>query len=137
MERTEEQKLTLAPTIVILGGEEHEIRPLVIRYSGEWRKKSIPLINYLMSYGRIASDTSSPEFAEAVTELFTTKTDEILDSFFEYARDLNRAEIENVATDGEVINAFVEVFNAFVAPLSAAAAQKVETSQSEESSSSS
>ena len=55
---------------------------------------------------------------DAVSELFTTKTDEILDSFFEYARELDRKEIEGIATDGEIITAFMEVFNAFVSPLS-------------------
>ena len=118
-ERTEEEKVTQSGIVVILGGEEHSIRPLVIRYSREWRKKSLPLISHLMKYSRLASEKLVTEGMEqAVEELFTTKTDEILDSFFEFARDLDREKIENIATDGEIIVAFMEVFNAFVAPLS-------------------
>ena len=115
-ERSEEDKLTQAPLIVTLGGKPFEVAPLVIKYSREWRKKSLPLIAFLVGYSRKSED----EMLDAITELFTTKTDEILDSFFEYARDLKREEIELIATDGEIITAFMEVFNAFVSPLSKA-----------------
>jgi len=115
-ERSEEDKLTQAPLIVTLGGKPFEVAPLVIKYSREWRKKSLPLIAFLVGYSRKSED----EMLDAITDLFTTKTDEILDSFFEYARDLKREEIELIATDGEIITAFLEVFNAFVSPLSKA-----------------
>ena len=135
MERTEEAKITQGGIKVILGGKEYEIRPLVIKYSGEWRKKALPLIGSLLKYSRLVSDGDAEKLEQTVIELFTTKTDEMLNSFFEYARDLNREEIENIATDGEIILAFMEVFNAFVAPLSVA--PKKETSQSGQSLSSS
>jgi len=134
MERTEEDKITQGGITVILGGIEYKIAPLVIRYSGEWRKKALPLIGSLLKYSRlISSDTDDTSGLEkSVIELFTTKTDEMLDSFFEYARDLDREEISNIATDGEIILAFMEVFNAFVAPLSVAPKKK-ETSPLEQS----
>lgn len=114
--RSEEDKLIQKPLKVILGGKEYNIAPLVIKYSGEWRKKSLPLIQFLIGYGRKSED----EMLDAVTELYTTKTDEIIESFFEYARFDNktREEVEGIATDGEIIIAFMEVFNAFVSPLS-------------------
>jgi len=112
--RTEEDKLNRAPLKVELGGKEFEIKPLVIKYSGEWRKKALPLISFLINYTR----GSQEDMEDQVAELFTTRTDAILDSFFEYARDLNREEIEGIATDGEIISAFMEVFDAFVSPLS-------------------
>ncbi len=132
MERTEDDKVTQGGIKVTLGGKEFEICPLVIKYSKEWRKKSLPLLANLFQYSRLTSEDNKPEELEkAFTDLFTTKTDEILDSFFEYARELPRDEIESIATDGEVILAFMEVFNAFVAPLSAGLAE-AGTSQSEE-----
>ena len=131
MDRTEEEKIAQAGITVILGGREYEIRPLVIRYSGEWRKKSIPLISFLIGY----SHKTSEGLEEAITELFTTKTDEMIESFFEYARELNREEIEGIATDGDILLAFMEVFNAFVAPLSVTPPK--ETLRSEQSLSSS
>ncbi len=131
-ERTEDDKVTQSGIKVKLGGKEFEIRPLVIKYSKEWRKKSLPLLANLFQYSRLtASESSTEELEKAFTDLFTTKTDEILDSFFEYARELPREEIEGIATDGEVILAFMEVFNAFVAPLSAGLAE-VGTSPLEE-----
>ncbi len=136
MERTENQILGKEGITVILGGKEYEIHPLVIKYSGEWRKKSMPLIGFLMGYSRLAAQGDSVALQEAVTELFTIKTDEILDSFFEYGRELPRNEIEETATDGEIIRAFMEVFNAFVAPLSRTA-PATEMTPSEQLSSSS
>lgn len=123
-ERTEEQKLGQESISVVLGGKSYDIRPLAIRRSGEWRRKSMPLIGFLMSYSRLAKG-EGPETSEAMEqatiELFTTKTDAILESFFEYGHDLPRDEIEESATDGEIIVAFLEVFNVFVAPLSVTA----------------
>ncbi len=131
MERTEEDKLTQAGITVILGGKEYKIAPLVIKYSGEWRKKALPLIGHLLQYSRLVENKSSnsKEVEQAFTELFTTRTDEILDCFFQYGRELRRDEIESTATDGEIILAFMEVFNAFVAPLSVGVTKKMGTSQ--------
>jgi len=112
--RTEEDKLTKAPLVVILGGKEHTVAPLVIKYSREWRKTSMPLINFLITYSR----QKGRDMEDGISELFGDKTDAIIESFFEYARELNREEIEGIATDGEIITAFLGVFNAFVSPLS-------------------
>ncbi len=115
--RTEEEKLTQAPIMVTLGGKGYNIAPLVMKYSREWRKNALPLITYLVEYAR----KNDEQGLDAIGEFFTTKTDEIIESFFEYARELNREEIEGIALDGEIITAFMEVFHAFVSPLSKAA----------------
>ena len=114
MERSEEDKLTQKALTVTLGGKDFKIAPLVIKYSRDWRKKSMPLITFLIQYSRKDED----DMEDGIQELFGEKTDEIIESFFEYARDLDRDEIEGIATDGEIITAFMEVFNAFVSPLS-------------------
>ena len=118
-DRTEEEKLTQAPLKVILGGKEFDVAPLVIKYSREWRKKSMPLITFLIQYSRKSED----DMEDSIEELFGAKTDGIIESFFEYAKDLPRPEIEEIATDGEIITAFMEVFSKFVSPLSEAAKQ--------------
>ena len=114
-ERTEEQKILQEGVKVILGGKEYEIKPLPIKYSSEWRKKSIPIIVYFMELAQI-KDTDSKDARGKMADLFTSKLDAIQDSFFMYARDLNRDEIEEVATDAEIVMAFMEVFGAFVSP---------------------
>jgi hypothetical protein len=112
-ERTEEDKVLQTGIKVKLGGRDYEIRPLSIKYSSEWRKKSIPLIVHLM---RFSQKNKPEEMEKAISELFTVKLDEIIDSFLDYARDLDKEKIAETATDGEIMVAFMEVFNEFVAP---------------------
>ena len=106
--RTEDQKITQAPIVVILGGKEYEIAPLVIRDSREWRKKVIALISPLPQMVNVKIDTPE-EFGQALTEMLITMSDQVVDLFFEYAKDLNREEIEGIATDAELRDAFGEV----------------------------
>ena len=108
VERTEEQKVAQAPIEVILGGNSHEIAPLVIRDSRVWRKKLIALIAPLPSL--VSINTDSPEgFGDALTQLCITMSDEVADLFFGYATNLDREEIEGIATDAELRDAFAEV----------------------------
>ena len=106
--RTEEQKITQAPIVVILGGKEYEIAPLVIRDSREWRKKAIALIAPLPGFSKVTTDDME-SFGQALTTLLVTMPDQVIDLFFEYAKDLNREEIENIATDAEMAKAFQEI----------------------------
>ena len=108
MERTEEEIVARAPIEVILGGKKYGIAPLVIRDSREWRKKVIALIAPLPELVGITTDDTEG-FMEALTQLLVTMPDQVLDLFFNYAKDLNREEIEGVATDAELRDAFAEV----------------------------
>ncbi len=108
MERTEEDKILQSGIKVILGGQEYGIRPLVIKESREWRKKVIGLIAPLPQYAKV--DTDSPEeFEKALTTLLVAMPDQVIDLFFDYAKDLPREEIEGKATDAEMAKAFEEV----------------------------
>ena len=107
-ERTEEEKIVQAGVKVILGGQEYEIPPLVIRESREWRKKVISLIAPLPQLVKTTTDTPE-DFEGALTQLLVTMPDQVIDLFFEYAKSLNREKIENVATDVEMRDAFAEV----------------------------
>ena len=116
MDRTEEQKAFQEPIKVILGGQEYDVKPLVIKYSRPWRKRVIDLISTLPKYAAV--DTNKPdEFAEAIKVLMVESQDSIIDLFFEYAMDLPREEIEEVATESEVAIAFQGVM-ALAFPLS-------------------
>ena len=108
IERTEDDKITQAGIKVILGGKEYEVRPLVIRDAREWRRKVIALIAPMPSLTKISTDTPE-DFSDALTMMLVTMPDQVIDLFFEYARDLNREEIEGVATDDELAVAFQEV----------------------------
>ena len=115
--RTENDKLLQSGIKVILGGKEYIIKPLSIKYSSEWRSKAVPLIMYFA--GLVKANTGDIDVTQPdISVLFTKKMDEITDCFFGYARELDREAISEVATDGEIMNAFMEVFDAFVSPFS-------------------
>ena len=106
--RTEDDKLTQASIKVIFGGKEYEVKPLVIRDSREWRAKVIKLIAPLP--GLVSTTTNTPEdFGQVLTEMLVNMPDQVIELFFEYAKDLNKDEIESIATDKEMATAFEAV----------------------------
>ncbi len=105
MDRTEEEILASAPLRVVLGGEEHQVKMLVIRESRQWRADAAKLLASLPKLDKV--DTEDPEqFGEAMDVLMRVMPDTITDLFFQYAKDLDREEIEKVATDLELAAAF-------------------------------
>ena len=136
MERTEEQKIIQEPLRVILGGEEYKVKLLVIKESRQWRVKLSALLSSLPKYANVTSD-SPDEFGEALNAIMVSMPDTICDLFFDYAKDLNRDEIEEKATEAEVGKAFEQVVEiAFPLVQSMTEAMK-KVSQSEQPSSSS
>jgi len=106
--RTEEQVVASANIIAVLGGKEYEIKPLVIRDSRAWRADVIGLIAKLP--GEINKTTDDPTaFEEAFKHLLVAMPDRVIDLFFAYAKDLDRDEIESVATDVELAAAFEQI----------------------------
>ncbi len=111
VERTEEQKITQEVLEVKLGGKKFDIKPLVIRDSREWRKKVAEAISSLSSFSSMTEVTSDrpEEFKAALSSLLVSTPDLVEDLFFGYARELNREEIEKIATEAELAQAFKEV----------------------------
>lgn len=107
-ERTEEEKLAQAPLIVRLGGKDYEVKPLVIRDSRLWRGKLAKVLGDLPKYITVSTDDEDA-FQQAMEVMIVQMPDTVADLFFEYARDLNREEIEALATEEEVATAFLEV----------------------------
>ena len=106
--RTEEQIVTSANITAILGGMPYEIKPLVIRDSRGWRAEVIGLIAKLP--GEINKTTDNPaDFESSFNKLLVTMPDQVIDLFFAYAKDLDRDEIESVATDVELASAFEKI----------------------------
>jgi hypothetical protein len=106
--RTEQEKLTQSPITVVFGSKEYPLRPLVIKESREWRQKVISLMTALPPLTKVTSDEPD-KFKSAIEELLITMPDTVVDLFFAYARDLNREEIEAVATDSEMAVAWEKV----------------------------
>ena len=108
MVRTEEQIVARAPFVVILGGKEYEVVPLVIRDSRVWRQKVIKLIAPLPQLVKVTMDTPD-DFERVLEQMLVIMPDQVVDLFFDYAKDLDREEIEGIATDAELAKAFEEV----------------------------
>ena len=106
MERTENQKVLQAPVKVILGGTEYEVKPLPLKDSLPWCKAVVAAtVKGIASRSSISSD--DPEkFDNAMTDLLYNKPEQLIDLFFRYAKDLDRAEIEGKATLNEIMDAF-------------------------------
>ncbi len=117
-ERTEEEILLQTGTIVILGGTQYDIPPLVIREAREWRKKVINLITPVPAMSKV--NTDNPEdFGAALEQMLVTQPDQVIELFFDYAK-LDREEIEGKATDAELAIAFQELIKVCFSPLAEA-----------------
>ena len=106
--RTEDQKVSQDPITVTLGGKEYSVKLLVIKDSREWRKKAVELLASLPQYANVTTDDPTA-FSVAMNALIVAMPDAITDLFFQYAKDLDRDEIEGVANDQEIATAFEQV----------------------------
>ena len=107
-ERTEDEKVTQAPIKVWLGGEEHEVKLLVIKDSRQWRAAVVELLATLPRYVKVTTDEPE-EFGAAMNAMVSAMPDKVIELFFQYAKDLDKDEIEATATDAEVAAAFEKV----------------------------
>ena len=111
MKRTEEEKV-FQFLEVTLGGQKYEIKPLVIRDSRVWRKQIVDFLSTTITSLPETLDvkTDEPEkFNQVLQSALVSMPDVVADLFFGYAKDLDREEIESVATDQELAEAFVLV----------------------------
>ena len=107
-ERTEEQKVTQEPIKVVLGGVVHEVKPLPIKLSRVWRAEVVNALATLPQYAKVTTDDADL-FKVGLEAMLVNMPDLVVDLFFLYAKDLNKEEIEEVATDMELAKAFEAV----------------------------
>ena len=106
--RTEEDKLLQSPLVVKLGGQDYEIKPLPIKYSVPWIKKIVSMLSEASVFSRVTTDTPDL-WKDAFITLMSSNPAQIVDLFWEYARDLDKNKLEEVATSAEIMAAFEEV----------------------------
>jgi len=106
--RTEEEKIVQAPIVISLGGLNYDIKLLPIRDSRGWRKRVAELLGDIPKYAKVSADAPD-EFAVAMNSMISSMPDAIIDLVFDYAKELNREEIEAVATDEEIGAAFSKI----------------------------
>ena len=125
MARSETDKLFHLPVVVKLGGSDYSIAPLVLKESRKWRAKVAELLGKLPGYTKATTD-DPVEFEQAIQGIMVTMPDVIVDLFFDYARDLNRDEIEAIATEAEIADAFTKVLE-MAFPLARSLVRSLET----------
>ena len=108
MPRTEEQKIAQDSIQIVFGGKAHDVKPLVIRDSRVWRGKLSETLSMLPRYAGVTTDTPDA-FEQALKQMLVAMPDQVVDLVFEYAKDLDREEIEGVATDAEMAKAFEQI----------------------------
>lgn len=106
--RTEEEKVVKASITVILGGQQYEVAPLVIRDSRGWRAKVATVLRDVPQYLGVTSDTPDA-FTNALDMMINKNPDTIIDLFFDYAKDLDRDEIEGKADEAELAVAWGQI----------------------------
>ncbi len=107
-ERSEEEKVLQLPVMVVFGGKKHEIKPLPLKLAVPWVKEVAEMLVGTVSLAGVSSDNSK-EFGVALSDLLIKSPEKVVNLFFQYAKDLNREEIEGTATTSELITAFEEV----------------------------
>lgn len=122
-QRTEEQKVAQAPVMVTFGGQQYELKPLVLKKAQPWRRKFIEAINETSGLSKILSDNPE-DFEKAMLKVLLDKPEQMVELFFDYADNLNREEIENSASSKEILVALEEVV-AFESPFFGAALRVV------------
>lgn len=108
VQRSEEQKIYQDGIKVTLGGKEYSVRPLKLREEREWRQKLSNLIGSLSKYTKVTTDEPE-EFSGALEAIMVKMPDQVVDLFFDYAKDLDRKAIEEEATGAEVAEGFKKV----------------------------
>ena len=112
--RTESDKITHAPVIILLGGKKYELKPLPIKFSSAWRKKLVQVFAGLPSGKKMmeADNVDNPEvFTASLETMFVDMPEKIIGLFVEYARDLKQEELEEIATDAEIAYGFEQAIN--------------------------
>lgn len=105
--RSEDDKVTQSPTIVKFGGKDYEIYPLVIKESKKWRAKFAEVLRGLPLFVNAVDTTEN--FERVINGMFLDVPDQVMDLIFDYAKNLPKDEIEAVATDAEMADAFAVI----------------------------
>ena len=110
-----EEEILLQQIEVTLADKPYTIKMLPIRPQAEWRKKVVPLLSGFLALGNFNTEDPAAFEAGLVSILIDTP-EKVLDLFFEYARELDREEIENTATEAEVALAFKKIVAVVLPP---------------------
>lgn len=104
MQRTDDDILLRAPIKIRLGEEEHEIKVLRLGKAREWRQKLLAEMRVVLAS---FSESPTPDnMSPALTAAMLSFPDKLLDLVMAYAPDLDKAKLEEEATDEQLAVAY-------------------------------
>lgn len=108
--RTELQKLNREPIMVTIGENKYPIYPKPIVEARVWKQKALPILKPFfdelqMLEEKNTSQVSEIKFATLFIKFATETIDELIELFFDYCTNLNKKEIESIATEEEIYDA--------------------------------
>ena len=110
-ERTEQQKVTMAPVKVLLGEKEYDVRPLRITPAQEWRETFMKQVADISGVLKQDANTS-PVFIQGLAFVFLQFPQKMVELIFSYAPYLPREEVlhrETGATEEQISLAFGQI----------------------------
>lgn len=114
--RTDEQKTLKAPIEMVFGLKKYEVKPLTLNPARVWRTKFNEVMSPIADNFQATNGLVSQGLAQALTQF----PEKILDLLCAYAPNLDRAEIEESATEEQLVTAWSDllvVAYPFLAPL--------------------
>jgi len=106
--RTEMEKLIQQPVEIILGGGKYTISPLPIKHSIPWVKKLLKLYTASISLNELEIKEPA-DVGKVILQALAESPEQLVELFWEYAKNLDRVKLEEIASSSEIMAAFQEV----------------------------
>ena len=107
--RNEDQIISQEPIKVSFGGKEYQIKPLIRKEAREWRVKFAKMWGQI-TYSTGVTTDNADKFQDALNNIYVDMPDQLAELVFAYGKDLPKDEIDAVATDAEMIEAFEVIY---------------------------
>ena len=107
--RNEDQIISQEPIKVFFGGKEYQIKPLIRKEAREWRVKFAKMWGQI-TYSTGVTTDNADKFQDALNNIYVDMPDQLAELVFAYGKDLPKDEIDAVATDAEMIEAFEVIY---------------------------
>jgi hypothetical protein len=113
--RSDEDVMTQAPIVVVLGTRNYEIKVLSIIKARAWRKL---LVENIAEIAKHVGTTSAMQqaFFSSFAFIFTQFPEKMADLFFAYATELERERVESEATEEQLALAWSKVTQVALLP---------------------
>jgi len=108
-----------------IGGQPIKVKLLHMAEAAAWREEFSKAFGGIALMGEVTSENPT-EYNSAIHTILVTMPGKVIDLFFLYAKDLKREEVEKVAYDYEIAEAFKVISKVSFTPLAGSLVQTIE-----------